>query len=274
MSKSKIFLFLCAFFIGGIFISSFFRFPRLLWLGFLAIGILLSFVLSEYKKTVVIGLCIVSFLFGVFRYQTAELKAEGSEIKEYNDTEKELVVWGVVSAEPEVKENSIKYVIKTDFLDDGQKEAATSGNLLVVSGKYPEYHYCDRLKITGELESPVEIDGFDYEGYLKKEGIYSTVGFSKIELVAKDSCSGFISKIYKFVLFLKQQSRKTINKNLSPPGSSIVSAMILGDKSAIPANLRDKLSSAGVSHIVAVSGMHIVILMAVLTPLLFGLGLW
>jgi competence protein ComEC len=50
--------------------------------------------------------------------------------------------------------------------------------------------------------------------------------------------------------------------------------MLLGDKSRIPEDLKEKLNIAGVRHITAISGMHVAILTTILMTLLIGLGLW
>lgn len=56
-----------------------------------------------------------------------------------------------------------------------------------------------------------------------------------------------------------------LDKALLPPHSSLYKAMILGDKSGINYDMRQALGRAGLSHIVAISGMHI----AIFTLLLF-----
>jgi len=75
-------------------------------------------------------------------------------------------------------------------------------------------------------------------------------------------------------LGFKNKLRESIFQNLSPPQSSILGAMLLGDKSRIPEDLKEKLNIAGVRHITAVSGMHVAILTTILMSLLLGLGLW
>ncbi|MDP3991216.1 MAG: ComEC/Rec2 family competence protein, partial [Candidatus Nealsonbacteria bacterium] len=58
------------------------------------------------------------------------------------------------------------------------------------------------------------------------------------------------------------------------PQSSILGAVILGDKSRLSEELKRKLNMAGVRHITAISGMHITILSILLMQALIGLGLW
>jgi len=72
---------------------------------------------------------------------------------------------------------------------------------------------------------------------------------------------------------LSQRFGKVINSNLSPPQSGILSAILIGDKSQISKPWKEMLNRAGIRHVTAISGMHIVIISSLLLQLgiLFGL---
>jgi len=73
--------------------------------------------------------------------------------------------------------------------------------------------------------------------------------------------------------FLKNRFEKVIEENLSPPQSFLLSALVLGNKREISAEWKEKLNRSGLRHIVAISGMHIVILSSFLLWLGLALGL-
>ena len=83
-----------------------------------------------------------------------------------------------------------------------------------------------------------------------------------------------ISAVQEKFSDFKQKLREVIYRNLSPPQSSILAAIILGDKTRIPREWKEKLNIAGVRHITAISGMHIVILSGILIWLGIALGLY
>ncbi len=58
------------------------------------------------------------------------------------------------------------------------------------------------------------------------------------------------------------------------PEVSILEALTLGSKRSLSENLKDQLNITGTRHIVAISGLHIMILSQALMLLLIGLGLW
>lgn len=63
---------------------------------------------------------------------------------------------------------------------------------------------------------------------------------------------------------LKERLKELIYQNFSPPHSSLLGAFLLGEKKKISSIWKEKLNRAGVRHIVAISGIHIVILGAIL----------
>ena len=68
--------------------------------------------------------------------------------------------------------------------------------------------------------------------------------------------------------------RGQIYSYFNPPQSSILGAMLLGDKRKISEEWKQKLNVAGVRHITAISGLHVTILTVILMTLLIGLGFW
>jgi len=215
------------------------------------------------SKIIYFGFCLILVVLIVWRYQVIELRIKNYELIEYNNSEEEITLIGTVVKEPDVRETNTKLTI----------EVKTSKILVTVS-RYPEYKYGDELKITGNLQTPVIFEDFNYKDYLKKDGIYSVVYYPKVELLSRGEYKNFISASYAGILFFKDKLRQGIYRSLSPPQSSILGAMLLGDKSRMSLELKEKLNIAGVRHVTAVSGMHILILSTILMSFLLGLGFW
>ncbi|MDP3995702.1 MAG: ComEC/Rec2 family competence protein [bacterium] len=277
MVFSKLFFYFCLSFLAGIFFNSFLNFTQLYLLGFLILGVFLVSVFWQHKKIAFAGFILLAVLAGVWREQSVEDKISGSELRQYNDGKEAVFLTGKVVAEPDVRETNVKLTFQPRQIQ---------GKVLVTTFKYPEYKYGDVLKIKGVLEEPGElkeeksssrpftdareIEGFDYQGYLAKDGIYSVSYFPEVELLEREKGSVFYSRILDF----KEKLRGVIERNLSPPHSSILSALILGDKRQISDDWKEKLNLAGLRHLTAVSGMHVAILTVILMNLFLGFGLW
>lgn len=279
MTKSKIFFYFCSSFIFGIFLNSIIIKSQLLELGFLfvifgfVLAIILISVFWKQKKIVLIGFCLIFLIFGIWTHRTAELRIINSALKQYNNLENSVVLTGTIIKEPDIRENSIQVVLKVDSINNIDLSSNRVGNILIFASRYPEYKYGDKLKVIGRLENPPVFETFNYRDFLSKKEIYSIVRGPKIELLDQDSQKTTIL-IRGKILDFKTKLREVIYSNLSPPQSSILGAMLLGDKSRISDKLKNKLNIVGLRHITCVSGMHIAILTAILMSFLIGLGLW
>ncbi len=180
----------------------------------------------------------------------------------------EGVFIGKIIKEPEQKSNNVKLTIKTEI-----------GKILVTTGIYPEYFYGDVLKIEGKLKTPAVFsaqggpasggDEFNYKNYLVKEGIYSVMYWPKIEILERNKGNVIYQAIFRF----KNKLTKAIEKIMPFPEASLLEGLILGNKQIFSQDLKESLNITGTSHIVAVSGMNIVILSNILMFVLIGLGL-
>jgi len=248
MTASKIFLYFCLSFIGGIFLSSFFALHLLVLGGGLILGILLISVFWQYKKFVVIGFCLLFLVVGIWRHHQVELGIMNNELRNYNDQEEIITLAGVIAKEPDIRENNVKLTIRPEKIN---------GKILVTTNRYPEYQYGDKLKITGKLKNPSEdIGGFNYKNYLKKKGIYSVMDWPKIELVGV----GFGNPVMTLLFSFKDKFKETARTFIPPPEIGILEALVFGEKGNISKEWKEKLNFTGTSHIVAVSGMNITII--------------
>ena len=262
MTPSKILFYLCVSFVVGIFISSIFKMPQIFVWGILIIAILIVIASLFLKKDdfIVIGFCLAFLVLGVLRFQISEFNIAKDKLAKLNG--QEVVLTGIVSNEPDVREKIQKLKVRVDKFES---------TVLVTTNKYPEYKYLDKVEISGKLETPEVFDDFNYKNYLLKDHIYSVMDFPKIEKLDRRRASIF-SYIYSGILWLKQKIRQSIEYNFSPPQSSILTGTVLGDNGAMTNDLKNKLNITGLRHIIAVSGTHVVILSSIVMSLLLAMG--
>jgi len=271
MQKGRVFLFFCLSFVGGIFLSSFIYIPQEILWGFFILGLILVVSLFRDKRFVILGICVVLFVVGAYRHQ--QVLEKTSEISRYNDAG-EVTLKGIVSREPDVRVKSTQLAIESKYVIIDREKREISGHVLVTTQRYPEYNYGDELEIAGVLESPTKnLDGFNYQSYLAKDGVYSVMFFPEITYLGIND-GGPTSIIYSGVLEFKDRLRESIYRAIPPPQSEILGAILLGDKRKLSDDLKEKLNITGTRHITAISGMHIAIISAVLLQFFLWLGLW
>lgn len=166
---------------------------------------------------------------------------------------------GKIIKEPDRRSDNTKLTLETE-----------QSRILVTVGNYPEYNYGDVLEIKGELQEPMVFEDFNYKEYLAKDEIYSVIYYPEIEVLERDT-SNFV---YQAILKFKNRIKESIEQVMPFPEISILEAITLGNKQMLSDELKEKFNIVGVRHIVAISGMHIIILSEILLFLLIGFGLW
>lgn len=109
----------------------------------------------------------------------------------------------------------------------------------------------------GKVNKPSsEGAGFDYESYLLSHGISGT-----LRVQAKDwhalPPDGTEGVRVRAVLFRRNIIRKYQEWGLQDNALAVASAVSLGEKRALSDGLREIYSTSGVSHVLAVSGLHV-----------------
>ncbi len=274
-TKSKIFLISICFFILGIFIASVLPIEiagkSVFWfIGMVLFGVLCFLLFNFQNKNflmVLIALWAIFLFFGIWRYSISIPRQEQNKIWNYNN--KVITFVGTVNKEPDIRATNQKLEIESEkiFFNDGEKDV--SGKALVTTNLYPRINYGDRLKIKCQLQQAEEFNGFAYDRYLARYNIYSVCYWPEIEFLE----AGQGNKIYSLIFSFKNKLREKINKNLGLNESALARAILLGDKKALSNNWQEIFSRIGLSHIVAISGMHISILSGLIMFLFLSFGL-
>ena len=261
MSKADALVYLCLSFVGGILFASFFISSLFFEIIICVIGLILIGSFWEKKEIVLIGFCLISFSLGAADFNYSFNSVKNSPLTNFNG--KEVSFIGTINREVERGFNKSQMVVDVN-----------DGKILITTDKYSPAEYGDKIKVSGKIEVPEKVDNFDYSGYLSKDGISVTMFFPSIEIISKDNYQNdfgrMIAGIYSFKNKMGKEIRNYIPSNLSP----IMEGLILGNDSKMDKETKNKLSVSGLSHIIAISGSHIVVFSAMLFEVLLFLGLW
>jgi len=245
---------------------------------FLLISIIALFIFLKSKYCFLIFI-ILGLALGFGRARLAEHHVAPDKIDFYNGQTVEIE--GVIN-EVDVRRDKAKYTLKIDHLTPVGSQALASlrgnrghnGDLLISLDKYPQYHYGDRLKIHGKLEAPGTFDGFSYENYLSRFGIYSVMNRPWVTVVR----SGEGNVFWSLMSFSQNGFMERINRLFPEPYASFEAGLLIGARKGIPPELADRFNTVGLSHIVAISGFNITIILSLVLWLLKGLprktGFW
>jgi len=122
-----------------------------------------------------------------------------------------------------------------------------------------------------EIEAPKNPGGFDYQRFSKLKKIYFQTYISPADYqVICNSCGSILwSTIYQLRRKLMHSLELHINDRAV---LAITSALLLGQKDYITPEIQEMYADTGAMHILAVSGLHVGILLMLLTFILKPLG--
>ena len=196
---------------------------------------------------------VLTGLVGVFLALVNVQRATKTPDLDYQWNEK-VSIEGIISDEPDRRPMHTKYTI---------------GHLLVSDHSgYPQYKYGDTVRISGKIEQPGVIDDFNYANYLGRYGIYAVIYRAQVEKV-HDGPPSFFRTLYS----IKDRFEAQTNKLYAEPHASFMAGLLTGSRKGIPDHLMQKFNETGLTHIIAISGYNITIVIAVISGLLFWLPL-
>jgi len=181
--------------IAGIFLGSKFGMPpAFIVLGLTPLLALLRF--RRHRKAIVLtSLCLVAILAGAIRFQSSMPAVDAGSLQSYNDSGM-AEIKGKISTDPDVREKTTRLRLSATEIRLDNSWQKVSGTALVFVPRYPAYSYGDELLIRGKLETPAQLDDFDYRGYLAHQGIYSTMLYPGIEVLEQGKGLKPLEQIY------------------------------------------------------------------------------
>jgi len=248
----------------GIFLGARLELPWPLIFAGLAPLLFLRLFSQHRRRIILVSLCLVAFFGGGIRFQSSQPVIDQGSLQLYNGQETRLK--GMITADPEPGESTTQLRLSTTEIMAGEGWREVSGDALLLMPRYSDYRYGDVLLITGELETPVQFDDFDYRSYLAQQGIHSTMLYPQAEII--DRGQGFtpLAQVYT----IRNNLSHSLAKVLPEPQGSLAQGIILGVRGNIPTSVKADFSHIGTAHLLAISGLHL----SILAGMLLGLGVW
>ncbi len=179
-----------------------------------------------------------------------------------NFTGKELDVEGVLYRSQEAREEGTRLFIEVNKIFIEGKEAEAQGKAIITTEeRLPPLAYGDRIRVLDtKLRRPRSFQnpgGFDIRRYYERQGIYAT-GFVPgkewiISFGKSESSNPFLHGLDR----LRVRFASFVRRNAPFPESEMLNAITIGDQGGIPKELINEFSSAGVSHLLSISGLHV-----------------
>lgn len=210
-----------------------------------------------FFKVKVILLIIISSIISniVIKYQNYQYETKFKEVQE-------LEAQAIVISNVSEKEYYNRYKVKV---------CNENIRLYINVKKDVKLEYGDKIEVGGQFIEPQtqrNYRGFDYKEYLKTQKIYGTLKVKNVKILEKTQGNKLMQMANKIFLKIEDNIQKTYSTKFIP----IIQGIILGDTRSIDEETKDAFSDSNISHVLAVSGMHIsyIILLATSSTKIIG----
>ena len=201
------------------------------------------------KLTIRRPMCVICLLFISFIYMVL-LLCGGVDVKEYKGDNKSVEITGKVTDKmfknneyclhikcKSKNRNSSKYIV---YLKNQSAFDFKIGQTVKLKGRYKNF------------SRPENEGQFDSRKYYRIRGYEASI---------KDATVTHSGKRYAYIkewLFsVKENTKRVYFAYMDESEAGTLSAMVLGDKTGLDADVKDLYQAAGISHVLSLSGLHI-----------------
>jgi competence protein ComEC len=235
-------------YLGGAMIAPFFEINPIWWL---IIGVVLcvsSFLLfrRKYFWAVIFGLGII--FLSVFQFQNRLIFYENAN-QQYAG--KNIKFVASVADLPAQVEHGQKLLLEIKTAN-GQ---AQKGRLIIYVKNYPEVKFADTLEFKAKTKLYKE-----KENRLVKDRVIGEASVVKFEKIGRET--GLKYRIKGILFGIRTRLNEALEQTLPQKEASLASGLILGEKSFISPEFKRALQDSGTSHIIALSGYNITIILS------------
>lgn len=227
---------------------------------------------QSFSKHIWFGLLAYIFMLvlGMFTYNTHHHKnfsRHYSNIKSVDITDSNYIYFRIKERLKPTQYHN-KYVVELIKLNDHYVKGNTLLNI-EKSQNFKPFSVDDILLVQSAFEdigSPLNPNQFNYKAYLEKQYIYHQL-YTQQEHIFK------LTSNHKTIFGYADMLRRNINKQLitydfKPEELAIINALILGQRQDMDREMYTNYANAGAIHILAVSGLHVGIILMILNIVL------
>ncbi len=183
----------------------------------------------------------------------------------YNSSENTTRMEVIVQNLEKIEEDKISYLVKYNndkfILNVYNNKYSKNQNDIK---KYSSYKYGDVISFRGKIKIPEKLGNpyeFDYKKYLNSKNIIGTITTYDIKLVDVKAGNLLIKKIYN----IKEKISNRLDNIMPNTQSNLFKSMLYGDDRFLEKNIQDDFEKSGLTHLLAVSGSNIAMLMMIVS---------
>jgi len=193
-----------------------------------------------------------------------------SDVVFYASSGPRVGIEGRVSEEARAGSRNVQIVVNAEriYMEGADKAVQVNGKVLAFVPVGSRVVYGDSVAVSGKLEKPGPFESFDYPRYLARRGITAVI--FNAEVMSLDTVPP--RDLFSFLIQLRQHLRSVLSQLLRGSPAEIVGAMTLGYGRELSDETGQVLARAGIRHLTAISGMHVMLIIEMLLGILLYFG--
>lgn len=233
-----------------------------------ALVIIVGLLLRKYPRIIYVFI-LAALLLGVGRGAVPITMGPPDDLRALSRLETVEII-GIIDDYPEPRGGLTRFRFSMKGYRSGASWVESSGLLLVMARPSPTmiegrdtpfFRYGDYLVLTGAFTEPPTFEEFDWQEHLAREGVHYLVFRPKVELVGSRNGVLPLQWLYR----TRAEMAASLGRSLPEPHASLAQALLLGIRSGLPSELREDLAQTGTTHLVAISGLHVGILVGLVS---------
>lgn len=169
-------------------------------------------------------------------------------------------ITGTIIRDPDIRGTNTILVIRPEEAV-AQEEIPRLKGYIRITIRWPRttYRYGERIRLSSKLWTPQrpKTNGrLSYRAYLSRKNIYWLIEVKGDKGIIKLG-RGEAHPIMKFALYLKERMVKIIRETIPHPESLVLEGITLGERKALPREVKWYFNQVGAGHILTPSGLHV-----------------
>ena len=211
--------------------------------------------LHRHKRAALALACTAALFAGGLRQALAEPQFDQGHVATFNG--EDVTLEGIVIDEPKIRDRYSDLTLEARALaTEGEDQQPAHGFVQILTSPFAAAGYGDRLQVRGRLERPSEED----EAYLERQKVYSVMDWPAVTRLGRGQGNG----VYQAVYWAKSRAQQTIGELLPGREAALLSGILLGNDRGLSPELAQDFRTTGMTHIIAISGFNVAILVGVL----------
>lgn len=227
-----------------------------------------------------LSFCLLLFFSSATRVAVNAQLVPPKHIRNFLDTKKPLTLVCEIADEPRSTNGKTVTLVHVCSIVMDRDSLTSDGDALLTIVQNPQsgedirnFSYGSLISFQGTLNAPIVARNpgeFSYRDYLALNNIYATIhirGYDNVSILA----AGNPNLFFRYVIFpSKHFVVEVVRASMSGDESNFLIGLLLGDRTDMSAEIKNAFINTGTIHVLAVSGSHVVLVVAIIYTL-FGL---